>query len=59
MSPSFACPKEGARKGHPSFTTLRANLRFSLMSGRKKTRGVYAPLRGVSDSFYVLFLQQL
>jgi len=32
--PSFACPKEGARKGHPAEPALRAPLRFSLLPGR-------------------------
>jgi len=40
LSSSFTCLKEEARKGHPSFPSRfqRDTLRFSLLSGRKKTR---------------------
>jgi hypothetical protein len=33
-SPSFVCPKEGARKGHPAVPALQAALCFSLLTGR-------------------------
>jgi hypothetical protein len=53
LAPSFACPKEGARKGHPDCADPSDYLALLVIVGTLKKLGC------ASDRFNVFFQQQL